>query len=41
MNTHDPDPTETVPDDAPAEHEPASETERIEEDGEPLGANFA
>ncbi len=39
--THDPDPTETMPDDEPAGEEPAPETKHIEEDGEPLGANFA
>lgn len=35
------DPTETAPDDPPVEDTPAPETEHIEEEGEPLGANFA
>ena len=44
MTTHDPDRDEATPADTPAKPEPAlpeSETEHIEDDGEPLGANFA
>ena len=41
MTDHRPDPTEAAPDDPPVEGTPAPETEHIEEEGEPLGANFA
>lgn len=41
MTDHQPDPTETAPNDPLAEDTPAPETEHIEEEGEPLGANFA
>lgn len=44
MPDHDPDRDDPAPDDAPAAAEPtpsSPETKHIEEDGEPLGANFA
>jgi hypothetical protein len=44
MTTHDPDRDEPTPADTPLEPKPAlpgDETKHIEDDGEPLGANFA
>ena len=44
MTAHDPDGHDPAQDAAPTEPDPAPpspETEHIEDDGEPLGANFA